>query len=150
MIVYRLTKTQFAEDLSGEGARIAGGRWNTKGNAVLYTASSRSLCLNELLVNIPGGVFPERYSMVKIFVPDIIIRQIHADQLPKHWNAFPHANITCRMGDDIYQEKHFPVLRVPSAVIPQEYNYILFPKHPMFEQVFIAEIETFSFDSRLF
>jgi RES domain-containing protein len=150
MIVFRLTKTMYAADISGEGARLVGGRWNAAGTPVLYTASSRALCLHELLVHLPGGQIPKNYSMVVLHIPDIIIRQINTQQLAKDWKAYPSDGSTIKIGQAILQENHFPVIKVPSAVIPEESNYLINPKHPLYKEVEVIDILPFSFDKRLF
>jgi RES domain-containing protein len=150
MIVFRLTKTMYAADISGEGARLAGGRWNAEGTPVLYTASSRALCLHELLVHLPGGYIPKNYSMVVLYIPDIIIRQISAHHLAKDWKAYPSDGSTINMGENILTENLFPVIKVPSAIIPEESNYLINPKHPLHKEVEVLDILPFSFDKRLF
>ena len=149
MIVYRLTKNQYAHDLSGEGARLAGGRWNSKGKAVLYTSSCQSLCLTEMLAYTSSGHPPVNFNMVVLSIPDQIIRQIPLEKLDKSWRVYPHRTSTVEIGDAIYNERRFPVLKVPSAIIPMESNYILFPQHPLFREVEIIDSFPFSIDSRL-
>lgn len=70
MIVYRLSKEIYANDLSGKGAEIAGGRWNSKGSAALYTAQSIALCVTEIAVHIPLGILPRDYRLIHIEIPD--------------------------------------------------------------------------------
>lgn len=150
MIVFRLTKTVYAADISGEGARLAGGRWNEVGTPVLYTASSRSLCLHELLVHLPGGQIPKNYSMVVLHIPDVIIRQVNIHQLATDWKAYPSDGSTIKIGQTILQENLFPVIKVPSAIIQDESNYLINPKHALFKEVEVIDILPFRFDKRLF
>ena len=70
MIVFRLSKAQFANDLSGKGAELVGGRWNSRGNAMLYTSQSIALCVTEIAVHVPLGILPKDYQLVHIEVPD--------------------------------------------------------------------------------
>jgi len=150
MIVFRLTKTMYAADISGEGARLAGGRWNAEGTPVLYTSSSRSLCLHELLVHLPGGIIPVNYSMVVLYVPDVIIRQISTSHLDSNWKAYPSDKSSIQIGEQILSENFFPVIKVPSAIIPEESNYLINPRHPQHRDVEVLDILPFSFDKRLF
>ena len=70
MIVYRLAKNKFASDLSGKGAEISGGRWNSKGVRMLYTCESRALCALEIAVRMPLSIIPEDYRIVEIELPE--------------------------------------------------------------------------------
>ena len=70
MIVFRLSKAQFANDLSGKGAELVGGRWNSRGNAMLYTSQSIALCVTEIAVHVPLGILPKDYQLVHIEIPD--------------------------------------------------------------------------------
>jgi len=147
MIVYRIAKDNCTTDLSGQGARLAGGRWNYPGNAVIYTASSPSLCLLELMIHLPSGQLPPHFSLVTLDIPDLIIRQIPLEQLPAGWNSYPVKNITMQKGDAIFLENLAPVLSVPSAIVPEERNYILFPHHPDFKDVRIVAVTPLSTDN---
>jgi RES domain-containing protein len=88
MIVCRLCKSAWKKDLSGRGAELTGGRWNSKGVAVLYTSSSRALCMAEIAVHTPLGCLPVDYFMVEIEIPsDAIIKEISEDELPENWQC---------------------------------------------------------------
>ena len=90
MLVYRLSKKQYANDLSGTGAKIAGGRWNKKGTAILYTSSAVSLCLLEVIVHIPLSFLPKNMVLSTIEIPDnTTIKTYTVNDLPKDWNANP-------------------------------------------------------------
>jgi len=150
MIVFRLSKTKFARDLSGKGAEIAGGRWNSKGVAVIYTSASRALCTTEIAVHTPLGNIPEDYQIVSIQIPQSKIFELPVSRLPKDWRKFPHSSATQKTGDQFVRENKFLVMRVPSAVVQGDFNYIINPRHPDFQKVKIAETLEFSFDERLF
>lgn len=70
MIVFRLSKQMYADDLSGKGAEIAGGRWNSRSRAMLYTSQSVALCVTEIAVHVPLGIIPENYMLIHIKIPD--------------------------------------------------------------------------------
>jgi RES domain-containing protein len=149
MIVYRLAKTAFAHDLSGTGAEIYGGRWNSKGLALLYTAQSQALAYTELAIRLPLSIAPRDYSMVTIQIPnDVSILQLTAKNLPKDWRANPHPESTRKIGDGFVKEGEYLVLQVPSAIVPGESNFLVNPRHPQARQLKVRQVELFEFDSR--
>ena len=150
MIVYRLSKTQFANDLSGRGAELAGGRWNSKGLAMLYTSASRALCATEVAVHTPLGIVPKDYAIVEIVVPDDSLEEIKVANLPKNWREFPHSQSTKNIGDLFLKNCTSLILKVPSAVVSGDYNFLINPFHPDFAKVKILQKEAFEFDRRLF
>lgn len=151
MIVYRLSKKMFAADLSGKGAELAGGRWNSKGVAVLYTSSSRALCTTEIAVHTPLGIVPKDYMLVTIEVPDDLpIRILKKEQLPPDWQIFPHPNSTQLIGDAFVADGKYVGLKVPSVTVQGEINYVFNPRHPDFGKIKIVDTEPFGFDERLF
>ncbi len=148
MIVYRLSKEIYANDISGRGAEIAGGRWNSKGQTALYTAQSIALCVTEIAVHIPLGILPKDYRLVHIEIPDVEF--FEHKRLPKDWNTFPHPDSTQKIGDKFFRENKFLLMKVPSAAVQGEFNYIINPRHINFSEVKIKKIEKFTFDDRLF
>lgn len=151
MIVYRLAKKRFCKDLSGKGAEIAGGRWNSRGVAMLYTSQSRALCLAEIAVHLPFGIIPLDYYLVEIEIPDnASISKVKTIDLQKDWNSFPHSVETQKVGDEFVFNGKSMVLKVPSAVVQGDFNYLINPRHPDFKQVKIKNTELFSFDKRFF
>ncbi len=151
MIVYRLSREKHEKDLSGKGAKLAGGRWNSKGVSMLYTAQSRALCVVEVAVHIPLGVLPKNYKLVTIEFPDSVkIKTLSKEKLPSDWEEKPHPNSTQQIGDKFAEANEYLILKVPSAVVQGEYNYLLNPLHIDFNKVEIVSIEPFEFDSRLF
>ncbi len=151
MIVYRLAKQKFCNDLSGKGAEITGGRWNSKGKAMLYTSSSRALCMAEVAVHIPMGIIPEKYFLVHIQLPtQVKMIELQSKDLPDDWNKFPHSQQTQSKGDLFLYENKYLILKVPSAVVQGDYNYLINPKHPQHSEIKVLKCELFSFDERLF
>ena len=151
MKVYRLSKGKYKNDLSGKGAEIAGGRWNSKGVPVLYTSQSRALCATEIAVHSPLGNVPSDYWIVTIEFPDTIeIPGLDASTLTPTWKSFPHTHTTQAIGDAFIREGKFMVLQVPSAVITGDFNYLLNPNHALFKKAKIVSTELFEFDQRLF
>ncbi|MEM9674362.1 MAG: RES family NAD+ phosphorylase [Bacteroidota bacterium] len=151
MIVFRLSKSKYSHDLSGRGAEKAGGRWNSKGTALLYTSESRALCTTEVAVHTPLGIVPTEYDLVTLEIPDTVsIYQVEMTDLPTNWKAFPYHPATQRIGDGFVNEGQSLVLQVPSAVVQGDFNYLLNPDHPEMAQVKRVSIEPFDFDERLF
>jgi RES domain-containing protein len=151
MIVYRLCKSAWKKDLSGRGAELTGGRWNSKGIAILYTSSSRALCMAEIAVHTPLGCLPVDYYMVEIEIPsDAIITEISEAELPKSWRSFSSRYLTQFIGDGFIRENKFLVLKVPSAVVRGDYNYLINPGHRDSDKIGIINTEGFGFDERLF
>lgn len=151
MIVYRLSKRQYINDISGRGAEISGGRWNKKGIAALYTASSRALAALEVAVHIPFGILPIEYFMVEIEIPDNAeILQVKIEDLPVKWNRNPIITPTQHMGTELLRGNKYLALQVPSVSVAGDYNFIINPSHADFKSVRILGTAPFEFDSRLF
>lgn len=151
MIVYRLSRGKFKNDLSGRGAELAGGRWNSKGIAILYTSESIALCTVEIAVHMPLGIVPADYHLIQIEVPDdASIQELKLEDLPPNWKSFPHANSTQEMGDAFVLDSEYLLLKVPSATVQGTYNYLLNPRHKNFRDVGITQTTPFEFDKRLF
>ena len=147
--VYRITKSKYADDLSGIGAFKVGGRWNSKGSQMLYTSSSISLSVIENLVHLTFHHVPSDMMIVKISIPTDSISFIERASLNGIWNKFPFEKYTQKIGDQWLFSQESLVLVVPSAVNIYEYNYLINPHHPKFKEVKIEEIIPFDFDSRL-
>lgn len=148
MIVYRFARSAFSTDLSGEGARLYGGRWNSRGAAVLYTSGSISLSLIELLMH--------SASYDEILVNQLMVIDTGTDecatldhgQLKKGWqNDVEYSRF---IGDGFLSQQQSLLLKVPSVAIPEEFNYLINPLHKAFKKVKLRTVRTFSFDARLF
>lgn len=151
MIVFRLSKSKFADDLSGKGAEKSGGRWNSKGTAMVYTSESRALCTTEIAVHTPLGNLPLDYELISIEIPDTIkIQELDLKDLPADWKSIPHSHATQEIGDSFVSDGIYPVLRVPSAVVQDEFNYLVNPRHLESQKIKVKAIEPFNFDERLF
>jgi RES domain-containing protein len=149
MIVYRLSKQAYMYDLSGRGAELNGGRWNSKGTAVVYTSSSRALSVLEVAVHTPFGFMPTDYFMVSITIPDNS-SILELEKLPEGWDTNPLIKATQLIGDNFKKAHQYLALKVPSATVAGDFNYLLNPHHPDFKSVEITGTERFEFDSRLF
>ena len=148
MNVYRISRSLYAEDLSGTGARMVGGRWNTKGIALLYTAESRALAAMELAVRVDFSRKPKDLVMITIGLPEEVgIVEPHS--LPEDWHQYPHRALTRQIGNAFVREGKALVLKVPSAVVKGDYNFLINPHHSDFKHVRILHVIPFDFDDRL-
>lgn len=150
MVLYRVSRAKYAKDLSGEGARLAGGRWNYKGTPIVYTAESRSLAALEALVHMTHAEFLLSRKIVSISVPKAIVpKVIDIAGLPKNWRHYPPPFKLAAIGTNWTTDKKSLLLRVPSAVMPDEFNILINPMHPDIKHVKIHSIDNFMFDKRL-
>lgn len=150
MRVFRIAKTAYAGDLTGEGARLYGGRWNRPGTAIIYTSESRSLATVEYLVHVPAAFAPADLSIAAIEVPgDVEIEEVSAADLPANWRGFPAPSQLADLGTAWARERRSLLLRVPSAVVPEEHNILINPSHPDMHRVVVAAVEGYAFDERL-
>lgn len=151
MRVFRLAKKRFCNDLSGRGAEIMGGRWNNKGTPLVYTSDSRALCTAEIAVRIPLGILPIDYWMIELDLPDSLkVFELKVKNLPMDWMSFPHSNSTQILGDKFVADQNFLIMRVPSAIVQGDSNYVLNPLHQDIKKVKIVKQVRFEFDERLF
>ena len=148
MILWRLTKARCAQTaFDGEGARLYGGRWNSPGRAVVYLAGSLALAALEILVHVRSQAELEGYVKIRVEASEDLVGTVEA--LPKNWQQGRAPDETRAIGDTWLRAGETPLLRVPSVIIPEEYNYLLNPQHPRFSDLTVGEAEPFSFDPRL-
>ncbi len=147
MIIYRLSTSKFANDLSGEGARLYGGRWNFSGNAALYTSEHISLSILEILVRANKQTSPDAYILTSMELPDNCISEIQLKKLKYDWQS--HLEYTQYIGDEFLKNNQVLALRVPSAIVPQEHNFLLNPLHTDFKKVKLILSESLNLDKRL-
>lgn len=152
MIIWRLCKARYAKDpLSGEGSRLYGGRWTYPGISVAYTASTLSLAALELLVHLDHDIAPIDFQSIEISAPpSISIEKIEIKTLPKNWREYPAPDSLRKIGSRWAKERRSLLLEVPSAVVPQEKNYLVNPIHHEFATLIIEHPQPFRFDSSLF
>ena len=127
-----------------------GGRWTPPGYRVVYTAGSIALAVLETLVHAPLPTTPSHFA-ITIDVPDSMpISTIEPDTLPDEWRGTPAPSSLQKIGESWLQSFETAILRVPSAIVPQESNYILNPLHAAFSQLVVHEPDPFEIDGRLF
>ncbi len=147
---WRLFKTAYAAtDLLGEGSRLFGGRLNSKGTAVVYTSGSLALAAFETLVHVQSVSLLTKYHMRRLTFDDRLVITVSAGQLPPNWRDSPPPAEIQRFGDQWVAAGRSPILRVPSALLPQEDNFILNPAHPDFAKIVFETSEPFVFPPRI-
>jgi RES domain-containing protein len=144
-IVWRLANGRYPP-LDGEGARLAGSRWNSAGHYAVYTSESLALCLTESLVHIPGAL-PRGYLTFKIYVPDDSIEFVDHASLTAGWED--DLIYTREFGDKWLVNRRSLALAVPSVVLPESTNVILNPLHPRASELRLIDQRPFIFDPRL-
>lgn len=150
MIVYRITKKEHAA-LDGMGGLFGPGRWHKKGKQVIYTSEHASLAAWEKIVHVASFEnLPDDLLLVKIEIPDALeIQTVPDNILSPGWDDFPFSSKTTDYGTSFLQKKEFLALRVPSVIIPDEFNLVLNPLHPDIQKCKILSSEPFVFDRRI-
>lgn len=153
MRVFRIEREKYLEStLRGRGAASSEGfRWNSLNTYLVYTAESRSLATLEIAVHLDlrEDLPTDRYY-VEIDIPDEIdILELAIDDLPENWHSKPPMLETQYIGDDFVSEKSAAVLKVPSSIVPPEFNYLINPNHPDGARIKVISTMKLSFDSRL-
>ena len=151
-LVWRLARSEFANELDGEGSRLFGGRWTSRGRNALYAASHLSLSILEVYVNIPQELRDDLpfLQAVRIAIPDdLAATQISQEQLAGFMTQDDPIAASRRAGDGWLDRGGTLVLEVPSVLVPEETNLILNPAHPRMAEVNIIGSLAFRFDPRL-
>lgn len=149
MLVWRIALEKQSA-LDGEGARLAGGRWNSKGTAMVYTSATLSLAALEYLVNVGLEEAPDDLVSISAEIPEgMSRREVVAKDLPADWRACPAPLKLAALGTAWARSLQTAVLIVPSAVIPEENNFLFNPRHPDAGRISVVRKAAFSFDLRL-
>lgn len=150
--VWRITDRSFADSaFSGEGASIVGGRWNSKGRRMVYTAEHLSLAILEVFVhlNVPI-VEPNSFVIIPAEIPDdISIEHLTLEQLPSNWQSSEQKISLKVIGDRWLDSCNTAILAVPSAIVSQELNYLINPQHLDFNRLIIHPPQVYNFDRRM-
>ena len=150
MFVYRIAKKEHSA-FDGIGGLYGSGRWHKKGNLVIYTSEHASLAAWEKIVHVTSFYnLPQNLLLVKIEIPDRIkIQMIPQKVLIKGWDGFPFVPRTIEYGSVFLQKKEHLALKVPSVIIPDEYNIILNPLYPDIHHCKVISSIPFVFDKRI-
>lgn len=141
-----------ADDMSGTGAKVTGGRWNTPGAAVVYTSQTRALACLETVVHVNAGGLPLNRYLVEVTIPDAVwanARWTYAVSLPVGWDAEPAGRASIEFGTNWIRSGASALLVVPSVIVPEELNVLINPQHA--DSLTIAAVKTrkWLYDPRL-
>ena len=147
---WRIVKRERAENaFDGKGARLLGGRWNSRGVSVVYTSGSASLAALEVLVHLPSEQHLRNFVIFACTFEESLMTKVQRSALPVDWKDYPPPPALQRIGDAWVRGAKSAVLRVPSVIIDSEFNYLLNPDHRDFRKIHIAAPAPFSLDMRL-
>lgn len=151
MRFWRICRQRFsAQASSGEGARLYGGRWNSRGVSVVYASTSLALAALETFVHLEPNLQPDDLVFIEGEIPDDLgVERLELHQLPAHWRKSKDESLR-RFGDAWVRSTRSVALLVPSAVIAGEWNILLNPAHLDFPRVQFASPQRFEFDARIF
>jgi RES domain-containing protein len=145
-----VTPQYTADDLSGTGARLTGGRWNSVGSPVVYSSESIALALHETVVHLRAAGLPLNRYLVRIDVPaDVWKARMILSDPPVGWDALPHGMPSVQAGDTWLAGGKSALMAVPSIVVPEEFNVLINPQHPDARRLQAAMIRLWRYDQRL-
>lgn len=146
-VIFRITKNKWAGMLNGSGYAA---RWNPNGIFVCYAAQSKALACLEMLVHLQTNELSKAFKVTKINLPqDISIKEISENELIENWKDFFEMHLTQKIGKEWVFSNETCLLKVPSAILSGEFNYLINPAHPDFKRIVDLEVEDFLFDTRL-
>ncbi|MDP4130111.1 MAG: RES family NAD+ phosphorylase [Bacteroidota bacterium] len=157
MLVYRITHKKYSRKLFAPGLA---GRWNGSGRKVIYCAESIALAFLENMVRRQGVGFNEDFKIMILEIPRLAavasakagglkIQIINPDELPAGWRKFTDYSICQRVGNAWYDEGIYSLLKVPSAVLPESFNYVINSTHPAFNKIELVQVSDFIPDERI-
>jgi RES domain-containing protein len=147
---WRIVNTRFSADaFNGEGARLYGGRWNNPSVKMIYTAGSISLATLELLVHLDSTAVLPSYSTCPVEFADSLVDILDPARLPADWKQSPAPTELQVIGDEWISLASSVVLRVPSAIVEEENNYLINPAHKDFAKLVIGSMKPLNLDTRL-
>ena len=144
---YRIVKRKFGSTaFSGEGARLYGGRWNSAGVSVVYTSSTIALAVLEWRAHLTQWPAPPVMIIEIHFRPALVLTPA---RLPHNWKQLPSPKANAAVGDDWVKSGKSAILKLPSAIVPEEFNYLLNPLHPHFGRIIRGKARLLRVDPRL-
>jgi RES domain-containing protein len=145
MILYRCALKKWIKDLSGKGAYLHGGRWNSPGRFMVYAAENNVLAALEVALRIPLESISSDYLMISLEISGSI--PIYRPKLPGNWNL--QTEVTRSIGDEFIKKGKYLLMKVPSALITDSFNFLINPNHPDIKKMKLMEPRTILFDKRL-
>ncbi len=144
IILWRISRHR---DLNGTGGLRAPGRWHDTGHPIVYLAETPAAALLEVCVHTTANDVPPDFTLLRIEGPDLRVPSIQLKDLPGQWRE--KAEITRAIGTAWLNKAQAPLLRVPSALVPETANYLLNPRHKDAARFAITQIIDYPFDARL-
>jgi RES domain-containing protein len=141
-----------ADDLSGAGAKVSGGRWNAAGVAIVYTSQTRALACLETVVHLNAGGLPLNRYLVEVTVPDDLwsnVQMTTSTRLPIGWDAEPAGRTSIEFGTNWIRSGTSALFVVPSVIVPKEFNVLINPQHPGWARITAAKVRRWLYDLRL-
>ncbi len=145
MILYRCSLLKWAHDLTGTGSYLYGGRWNNPGTRLIYTAENNVLAAFEVALRIPLEQISKNYVMIPIEIPEG--SDVFVPKLTKNW--YSDIKLSRQLGDTFAKEGKYLLMKIPSALITDSFNYLINPHHELIKKVKLKEARTILFDKRL-
>jgi len=149
MLLYRIGAAKYANDITGEGARLNGGRWNHPGVSCIYTGESRSLVLLEYSVHVSIHNIKRALSFTVFSAPDDSITILKTADLPGNWKTFPHPKETRDMGSALLTRNSDLIIKIPSVIVEEEYICLINPNHPRKNEIKVITISDYAYDLRV-
>ncbi len=151
MLAWRICRKKYASSaLSGVGAELYGGRWNSPGSKMVYASSSLSLAALELFVQLDSSQTPSDLVAISFNIPDSVSRrELKVANLPRTWRRYPSPKSLHEIGSQWLEAQESLILIVPSAVNPEETNFLINPLHPESKRLGKPVRKPFRFDSRM-
>ncbi|MET0076380.1 MAG: RES family NAD+ phosphorylase [Candidatus Thiodiazotropha lotti] len=150
---WRIAAPEFAstpdEMMSGEGAYLYGGRWNSKGVRMAYLGSSLAQAAMELLIHLGRAEILKGYHKLEVSFPEKVVQHIALADLPRDWREPTMVSSVQAVGDQWIAENSSLILQVPSAAVYGESNYLFNPQHPDAAKATFSDMTIFTFDPRL-
>ncbi len=148
---WRIIKAQHTHRaFDGEGARLAGGRWNKIGIPMIYTADSLALAALEIMVHLPGSeLLKNIFLRIPVRFDSRLVKSLNLIDLPHDWDNLPPPDSTQTIGTGWALKKESVLYKVPSTIIREEFNYLINPLHPDFKKLSIGSAQKFAFDPRI-
>lgn len=146
------TPTYTADDLSGKGAENTGGRWNREGRPVVYASLSIALACLETVVHLNQAGLPMNRYLVEITVPPETWKaraSLPLSKIAVGWDALPHGKVSLDAGDAWLTAADTPLLLVPSVIVPEEFNVLINPRHPLVKTISARKIRKWVYDQRI-
>lgn len=148
---WRITRKKHLNSaFTGEGAKVWGGRWNPIGLPAVYCASNLSLAILEIIVHLEDDSDIDSFVAIPVSFESELVQSMPVSKLPKTWNDLPIDPASVSVGKKWLEEGKYPILKVPSIIVPIESNFVLNPLHSAFKTIEIGKHQSIHFDQRFF